>query len=96
MQMQQMQLMQQRNGQLQRPNHPPLGGPLNSMNSEGMMGQPSASVLAMKMYEERMKHPHAMDSESSQGIGEANRMAFLKSGGQQGYDAVLVSYFEIC
>ncbi|KAL2236362.1 UNVERIFIED_CONTAM: Transcriptional corepressor [Sesamum indicum] len=81
LQMQQLQLMQQR-AQLQRrdPNHPPLGGP---MNSEGMMGQPSASVLAMKMYEERMKHPHPMDSETSPGIIEANRMALLKSASSQ-------------
>lgn len=82
--MQQLQLMQQRSAQLQRrdPNHPPLGGPLNS---EGMMGQPSASVLAMKMYEERMKHPHPMDAETSPGLIEANRMALLKSAsGQQG------------
>ena len=78
--MQQLQLMQQRNAQLQKrdPNHPSLGGPMNTMNSEGMMGQPSASVLAMKMYEERMKHPHAMDSETSSVLMDANRMALLK------------------
>ncbi|KAH7864840.1 hypothetical protein Vadar_034494 [Vaccinium darrowii] len=78
---QQLQLMQQRNVQLQRrdPNHPALGGPINGMNSEGMIGQPSASVLAMKMYEERMKHPHSMDSENSPGVMDANRMALLKS-----------------
>uniref|UniRef100_A0A5B7AH06 Putative STY-L protein n=1 Tax=Davidia involucrata TaxID=16924 RepID=A0A5B7AH06_DAVIN len=80
-QMQQFQLMQQRNAQLQRrdPNHPPLGGPINAINSEGMMGQPSASVLAMKMYEERMKHPHSIDSEASPTLIDANRMALLKS-----------------
>ncbi|KAL6953547.1 hypothetical protein U1Q18_045646 [Sarracenia purpurea var. burkii] len=81
LQIHQLQLMQQRNAQLQRrdPNHPPLGGPINSMNSEGMIGQPSASVLAMKMYEERMKHPNSMDSETSSAIIDANRMALLKS-----------------
>ncbi|PSS14082.1 Transcriptional corepressor like [Actinidia chinensis var. chinensis] len=81
LQMQQLQLMQQRNAQLQRrdPNHPPLGGPINAINSEGMIGQPSASVLAMKMYEERMKHPHSMDSETSPALMDANRMALLKS-----------------
>ncbi|CAI9107446.1 OLC1v1006797C1 [Oldenlandia corymbosa var. corymbosa] len=81
MQMQQLQLMQQRNAQLQRrdPNQPPLGGPMNAMNSEGIMGQPSASVLAMKLYEERMKHPHSMDSDASPGIIDANRMAMIKS-----------------
>ncbi|GFY99501.1 EamA-like transporter family [Actinidia rufa] len=81
LQMQQLQLMQQRNAQLHRrdPNHPPLGGPINAINSEGMIGQPSASVLAMKMYEERMKHPHSMDSETSPALMDANRMALLKS-----------------
>ncbi|XP_052170866.1 transcriptional corepressor LEUNIG_HOMOLOG-like [Diospyros lotus] len=82
LQMQQLQLMQQRNAQLQRrdPNHPPLGGPINAINSEGMMGQPSsASVFAMKFFEERMKHPHSMDSETSPAIIDANRMALLKS-----------------
>ncbi|XP_024627223.1 transcriptional corepressor LEUNIG_HOMOLOG isoform X2 [Medicago truncatula] len=71
-QIQQLQRMQQRNAQLQRrdPNHPGLGGSLNPMNSEGMLGQPPAGQLAMKMYEARMKHPHSID---------ANRMALLKS-----------------
>lgn len=79
--MQQLQLMQQRNAQLQRrdPNHTALGGSMNAMNSEGMMGQPSASVLAMKMYEERIKHPHSMDSETSPSLMDPNRMALLKS-----------------
>ncbi|CAK9182808.1 unnamed protein product, partial [Ilex paraguariensis] len=68
------------------PNHPSLGGPMNAMNSEGMMGQPSASVLAMKMYEEHMKHPHSMDSETSPVLMDANRMALIKSAtNHQGY-----------
>lgn len=73
--------MQQRNAQLQRrdPNHPALGSSLSAINSEGMLGQPPASVLAMKMYEERMKHPHAIDSDASPGLIDANRMALLKS-----------------
>lgn len=81
LQMQQLQLLQQRNAQLQRrdPNHPALGGSINAINSEGVMGQPSASVLAMKMYEERMKHPHSMDSETSPALIDASRMALLKS-----------------
>nr|XP_016487635.1 PREDICTED: transcriptional corepressor LEUNIG_HOMOLOG-like isoform X2 [Nicotiana tabacum]XP_018629374.1 transcriptional corepressor LEUNIG_HOMOLOG-like isoform X2 [Nicotiana tomentosiformis] len=79
LQMQQLQLMQQRNAQLQRRDqNPSLGGSINAMNSEGMMGQPSASVLAMKMYEEQMKHPHSLDSETSPLI-DPNRMALLKS-----------------
>ena len=79
--MQQLQLMQQRNAQLQRrdPNNPTHGGSLNTMHSEGMLGQPPASVLAMKMYEERMKHPQSMDSEPSPTLIDANRMALLKS-----------------
>ncbi|CAK9162372.1 unnamed protein product [Ilex paraguariensis] len=33
----------------------------------------------MNMYEERMKHPHSMDSETSPALMDANRMALLKS-----------------
>lgn len=79
--MQQLQLMQQRSAQLQRrdPNHPALGGSINGMNSEGMLGQPSANVMA-KIYEERMKHPHSMDSEASI---DANRIALIKSANHQ-------------
>ncbi|KAK8674387.1 hypothetical protein V6N13_112679 [Hibiscus sabdariffa] len=81
LQMQQLQLMQHRNAQLQRrdPNHPALGGSVNTINSEGLIGQPSASVLAMKMYEERVKHPHSADSETSSALIDANRMALLKT-----------------
>ncbi|XP_048131686.1 transcriptional corepressor LEUNIG_HOMOLOG-like isoform X2 [Rhodamnia argentea] len=81
LQMQQLQLLQQRNAQLQRrdPNHPTLGGSLNNVNSEGMTGQPSPSLLAMKMYGERMKHHHAMDLETSPAIIDANRMAHIKA-----------------
>ncbi|KAB2602111.1 transcriptional corepressor LEUNIG-like [Pyrus ussuriensis x Pyrus communis] len=81
LQMQQLQHLQQRSAQLQRrdPNHPALGGAINAINSEGVMGQPSASVLAMKMYEDRMKHPHPMDSEASPTLIDASRMALLKS-----------------
>jgi len=76
-----MQLMQQRNAQLQRrdPNHPALGSSINAMNADGMLGQQPASVLAMKMYEDRMKHPQSMDSEASPTLMDANRMALLKS-----------------
>ncbi|GER25030.1 WD-repeat protein, partial [Striga asiatica] len=84
LQFQQLQLMQQRNAQLQRrdPNHPPLG-PINSMNSEGMAGQQSASVLPMKMYEGHVKHPNPIDSETSAGLMDASRMALLKSASSQ-------------
>ncbi|KAG9446894.1 hypothetical protein H6P81_013022 [Aristolochia fimbriata] len=81
LQMQQLQIMQQRHAQLQRRdgNHPSLSSPINAINSEGMLGQSTASVLAAKMYEERMKHPHSMDSESSPQLLDASRMAFLKT-----------------
>ncbi|KAK8326963.1 hypothetical protein V6Z12_A11G152000 [Gossypium hirsutum] len=80
LQMQQLQLMQHRNVQLQRrdPNHPALGGSV-STNSEGMMGHPSASILAMKLYEERVKNPQSVDSETSSALIDANRMALLKT-----------------
>ncbi|XP_022758640.1 transcriptional corepressor LEUNIG_HOMOLOG-like [Durio zibethinus] len=80
-QMQQLQLMQHCNAQLQRrdPNHPALGGSVNNINSEGIMGQAPASVLAMKMYEERVKHPHSVDSETSSALIDASRMALLKT-----------------
>ncbi|XP_047082985.1 transcriptional corepressor LEUNIG_HOMOLOG-like [Lolium rigidum] len=80
MQMQQLQLIQQRHAQMQRTNsgHPSLNGPINGLNSDGILGPSTASVLAAKMYEERLKHPHSMDSEGSQLI-DASRMALLKS-----------------
>ncbi|KAI5600731.1 hypothetical protein POPTR_001G049400v4 [Populus trichocarpa] len=75
---QQLQLMRQ--AQLQRggPNNPIVGGPVNSIGSEGMLGQSNASALAAKMYEERMKHSNQMESETSQPHLDA-RMALLKS-----------------
>lgn len=76
--MQQIQLMRQAQMQRRDPNHPPLSGPLNAIGSEGMFGQSNVSALATKMYEERMKHPNPMDSETSQPLHDA-RMALLKS-----------------
>ncbi|GLT55301.1 hypothetical protein SLA2020_284380 [Shorea laevis] len=78
LQMQQLQLMRQAQLQRRDPNHPSLGGPVNAVNSEGMLGQPTASALAAKMYEERMKRSNSMDSEASQPLLDA-RMALLKS-----------------
>lgn len=81
LQMQQMQLIQQRQAQLQRtnPNHPSLNGQMNAINSDGILGPSTASVLATKMYEERLKHPHSMDSEVSPQLLDASRMSLLKS-----------------
>nr|XP_043636344.1 transcriptional corepressor LEUNIG_HOMOLOG-like isoform X2 [Erigeron canadensis] len=79
--MQQLHLMQQRNVHLQRrdPNHPPLGGSVNSMNADGMMGKPSVGTLGAKMQEESMKHSHSMVSETSPNPLDVNRMHLLKS-----------------
>lgn len=87
--MQQMHLIQQRNAQLQRrdPNHPPIGGTVNAMNADGMMGKPSPSTHGMKMYEEPMKPAHSMDSETSPSLLDASRMALIKSAtNHQGYN----------
>ncbi|KAG6731247.1 hypothetical protein I3842_01G120000 [Carya illinoinensis] len=78
LQMQQLQIMRQAQLQRRDANHPPLGGAVNAVNSEGMLGQSTASALAAKMYEERMKHSHPMDSETSQPLLDA-RMALLKT-----------------
>uniref|UniRef100_A0A0E0KSP6 LisH domain-containing protein n=1 Tax=Oryza punctata TaxID=4537 RepID=A0A0E0KSP6_ORYPU len=80
MQMQQLQLIQQRHAQLQRTNatHPSLNGPISGLNSDGILGPSTASVLAAKMYEERLKHSHSMDSDGSQ-LLDASRLALLKS-----------------
>ncbi|XP_050218579.1 transcriptional corepressor LEUNIG_HOMOLOG isoform X2 [Mercurialis annua] len=77
MQIQQLQLMRQ--AQLQRggPNNPSLCGPANSIGSEGMLGQPNASAIAAKMYEERMKHSNSLDPETSQPLLDS-RMPLLK------------------
>uniref|UniRef100_A0A1D1YR16 Transcriptional corepressor LEUNIG n=1 Tax=Anthurium amnicola TaxID=1678845 RepID=A0A1D1YR16_9ARAE len=78
LQMQQLQLIQ-RQAQLRRDtNHPSLSGPINAINSDGILGPSTASVLAAKLYEERLKVPHSMESESSPQF-DANRMTLLKS-----------------
>ncbi|WJX17495.1 hypothetical protein P8452_07405 [Trifolium repens] len=78
LQMQQLQLM--RHAQLQKrdPNHPPIGSPLNAITTEGVLGQSTATALAAKMYEDRMKSSNPMDTETSQPLLDA-RMALLKS-----------------
>ncbi|KAL5781451.1 hypothetical protein ACOSP7_006480 [Xanthoceras sorbifolium] len=81
MQMQQLHLMRHAQLQQRNPNHPSIGGPVNAVNSEGMVGQSNASALTAKMYEERMKHTNSMGnsmSETSQPLLDA-RMALLKS-----------------
>lgn len=101
-QLQQLQMMQ-RHAHLQRRDgsHPSLSGPINAINPEGMLGQ-TAIGLAAKMYEERMKHPHSMDSESSPQLLDANRMALLKSAtNHSGFDLLDfvpcdVEYLHLC
>ncbi|KAJ9154025.1 hypothetical protein P3X46_027404 [Hevea brasiliensis] len=77
LQMQQLQLMRQAQFQRGGPNNPSLGGPVNAIGSEGMLGQSTASAMAAKIYEERMKHSNPMDSETSQPLLDA-RMPLLK------------------
>lgn len=78
LQLQQMQLMRQAQLQRRDSNHPPLGGPVNAITADGVLGQSTASALAAKMYEERMKHSNPMDTETPQPLLDA-RMALLKS-----------------
>lgn len=75
--MQQMQLMRQAQLQRRDSNHSSLGGPVNAITTEGVLGQSTASALAAKMYEERMKHSNPMDTETSQPLLDA-RMTLLK------------------
>ncbi|WOL05174.1 transcriptional corepressor [Canna indica] len=81
LQMQQLQLIQQRHAQLQRnnPSHPSLTSSINAVNPDGVLGPSAASILAAKMYEERLKLPHPMDSETSSQLLDASRIALLKS-----------------
>ncbi|KAF8108778.1 hypothetical protein N665_0104s0093 [Sinapis alba] len=79
LQMQQMQMIRQAQMQRGNPNHPSLGGPMNGIGSEAMLGQSNASQVAAKMYEDRMKQPNTMNTETSQPHMDA-RMALLKSG----------------
>eukprot|EP01018_Ginkgo_biloba_P009921 Gb_06853 [translate_table: standard] len=81
-QMQQLQLLQQRHVQQQQrreANHPSFNGTSNGMNPENMLGQSTANVLATKIYEERLKHPHQRDGESPVQLLDANRTALLKA-----------------
>ncbi|CAJ2673409.1 unnamed protein product [Trifolium pratense] len=78
LQMQQLQLMRQAQLQKRDPNHPPIGSPLHAISTEGVLGQSTATALAAKMYEDRMKSSNPMDTETSQPLLDA-RMALLKS-----------------
>lgn len=78
--MQQLQLIQQQ-AQLQHRgvNHHTLNGSMNSTNTNGILGQPTASLLAAKLYEDRMKQPQPVNSEISPQFIDANSVALLKS-----------------
>ncbi|CAL0303083.1 unnamed protein product [Lupinus luteus] len=78
LQMQQLQFMRQAQMQRRDSNHPSLGGPVSAITAEGVLGQSTASALAAKMYEDRMKHSNPMETETSQPLVDA-RMALLKS-----------------
>ena len=79
--MQQLQVMQQQHAQMHRrgANHPAIGGTINATNTNGILGPSTASLLAAKMYEERMKQPQSVDTEISPQFLDANRVALLKS-----------------
>ncbi|KAG0460456.1 hypothetical protein HPP92_020350 [Vanilla planifolia] len=81
LQMQQLQFMQQRQLQLQRAgsNHPSLSSPVSGMSSDGIMGPSTATVLAAKIYEQSLKHPSLIDSETSSQLLDPNRTSCLKS-----------------
>lgn len=78
--------MNQRHPQIHRRdvNHPAINGVINSINSDAILASPTASVLAAKIYEERMKHPNSMDSEASSQILDASRLNLLKSAASPG------------
>lgn len=67
------QLLQQQNAHLQRrdPNHPSVNGAMNNSDV--------SAFLVSKMMEERTRNHGPMDSEASQQLLEANKMALLKS-----------------
>ncbi|URE06665.1 LisH [Musa troglodytarum] len=79
--MQQLQVMQQQQAQMHRrgANHPAIGGTINATNTNGILGPPTGSLLAAKMYEERMKQPQPVHTEISPQFLDANRLALLKS-----------------
>ncbi|THU73543.1 hypothetical protein C4D60_Mb04t23970 [Musa balbisiana] len=81
LQMQQVQILQQQQAQLQRRNaiHPSLNGAMNATNITGISGPPTASIMAAKIYEERMKQPQSMDTAISSQFLDGNRVALLRS-----------------
>ncbi|KAJ0970436.1 hypothetical protein J5N97_023313 [Dioscorea zingiberensis] len=79
--LQMQQLLHQRRAQMQQrdSNHPSLNGPMNAVGSDGILGPATASMLAAKLYQEQMKHPHGLDSEASSQLLDPGRIATLKS-----------------
>ncbi|KAL1818567.1 hypothetical protein ACET3Z_013436 [Daucus carota] len=73
---QQLQLIQQQNAQLQRwdPSHSSHGVPVNAMNSEGIMGQPSANFLDMKMYKDWINQGQLLEGNSGNMSGSSQQL----------------------
>ncbi|WOG95432.1 hypothetical protein DCAR_0414751 [Daucus carota subsp. sativus] len=73
---QQLQLIQQQNAQLQRwdPSHSSHGVPVNAMNSEGIMGQPSAKFLDMKMYKDWINQGQLLEGNSGNMSGSSQQL----------------------
>ncbi|RRT49878.1 hypothetical protein B296_00052074, partial [Ensete ventricosum] len=52
---------------------------MNATNINGISGPPTASIMAAKIYEERMKQPQSMDTAISSQFLDGNRVALLRS-----------------
>ncbi|XP_063948692.1 transcriptional corepressor LEUNIG_HOMOLOG-like [Daucus carota subsp. sativus] len=98
---QQLQLIQQQNAQLQRwdPSHSSHGVPVNAMNSEGIMGQPSANFLDMKMYKDWINQGQLLEgnsgnmSRSSQQLrAQMTNVSDIKTEGNSGNQKSLPSH----
>ncbi|XP_062213119.1 transcriptional corepressor LEUNIG_HOMOLOG-like isoform X2 [Phragmites australis] len=70
-------LLQQQHAHLHR-RDPSLNAAMNALNSSDV-----SAVLASKMMEDRMRNPNPVDSEASQQLLDANRIALLKSATNQ-------------
>ncbi|KAL1818569.1 hypothetical protein ACET3Z_013438 [Daucus carota] len=73
---QQLQLIHQENAQLQRwdPRHSSHGVPVNAMNSEGIMGQPSANFMDMKMYKDWINQGQLLEGNSGNMSGSSQQL----------------------
>jgi len=68
-----LQLLHQHNAQLHTRGAAPPPASINALNSD------VSAVLASKMMEDRIRNPNPGDSDASQHLLDANRIALLKS-----------------